>query len=199
MYLWEEETHSLLQQNSYYFPRKERHVGVCRHWIISSEIETESFVNEDSLHNDSVLARITMRHERWFPSVPQANRVSIHYIGFLRLQRALFLCPAGRGTVLKLCDSEAVPESQIWGWTWLWDNRAVLCCFITQDFRIQSGMFDKQSINETSIHGWSYRFFFGCCRGTLKVQTRDFKAGISWKVILHSCRQNADNIPTSIN
>lgn len=155
--------------------------------------------DEDSLHNDSVLTRLTMRHERCLPSVPRANRVSIHYICFLRLRRALLFAPQAEERCWTLCDSKAVPASQIRGRTWLWDNRAALCCFITQGFRIQSGMFDKHSINETSIHGWLYQFFFGCCRGTLKVQTRDFKAGISWKVILHCCRQKADNITTSIN
>lgn len=49
--------------------------------------------DEDSLHNDSVLTRLTMRHERCLPSVPQANRVSIHYICFLRLRRALLFAP----------------------------------------------------------------------------------------------------------
>lgn len=45
--------------------------------------------DEDSLHNDSVLTRLTMRHERFLPSVSQENAVSIRCTCFLRLRRAL--------------------------------------------------------------------------------------------------------------
>lgn len=34
--------------------------------------------DEDSKHNDSVLTRLTMRHERFLPSVSQENTVSIY-------------------------------------------------------------------------------------------------------------------------
>lgn len=131
--------------------------------------------DEDSLHNDSVLTRLTMRHERCLPSVPQANQVSIYSTLHLfpQIMPSFVVRPLGTGMVLNvafLCVSKAVPA-----WYYLtsdFGTTVQLCVVITQEFRIKSGMFDKHSINETSIQGWSYQVFFGGCQGTLKDQTR---------------------------
>lgn len=105
----------------------------------------QAICDEDSQHNDSVLTRLTMRHERFLPSVSQENTVSIY--AALVSSNYTELCPSPCGEmngVECFAIQKHFPH-------WITSDPRVnmtLCCFITEEFRIQSGISDKHSIKE---------------------------------------------------
>lgn len=112
----------------------------------------QAFCDEDSKHNDSVLTWLTMRHERFLPSVSQENTVSIYAALVSSDYTELCCLPCGE---MNDVESFAIQKPFPHGVTS--DPRVnmtlalgQLCCFITEEFRIRSG---SCLINENYVHG----------------------------------------------